>query len=163
MKLILVSGDGAGAGKTYAARLFGQSVWTLADGIRGELQARYPGYNWYNRTQEYKNGTIVKEWERGISTVRGVLLQYGQIKCADDPKYWVKRLCESLKQSEAAVQGITTVAVDDVRKVCELEHFRQNFRDVVHVHVECKTAQHEPEFDAEKLKELADYIVRWEK
>lgn len=163
MKLVLISGDGAGAGKTYAARLFGQSTWTLADGIRGELAIRYPNYNWYNRTQEYKNHTHVKEWERGDKTVREVLLKYGQVACAGNPKYWVERLCDKLKNSQEFVQGVTTIAVDDVRKVCELEHFRANFRDVVHIHVESETAVFEPEFEAEQLKALADYVVRWQK
>ncbi len=163
MKIVLISGDGAGSGKTYAARLFGQATWTLADGIRGELQQLYPGYSWYNRTQEYKNTVKVPEWRDGYATVRQVLLEYGQTKCANNPKYWVERLCDKLKSHEELVQGVTTIAVDDVRKLCELEHFRINFRDVVHIHVENPDAVYEPEFDAEGLKKIADYVVKWKR
>lgn len=163
MKIVLISGDGAGAGKTYASRLFGQATWTLADGIRGELQQRYPGYNWYNRTQEYKNSVIVPEWRDGYATVRQVLLEYGQEKCAVDPRYWVDRLIAKLKSHEELVQGVSTIAIDDIRKLCELEQFRLNFKDVVHIHIENPEATHEPEFDASSLKRVADYVVKWKR
>jgi hypothetical protein len=160
-KIIAISGDGAGAGKTYAARLFGQNTWTIADGMRTELQARYPDYNWFSREQEYKRSTLIRECDN--KPMRRVLLEYGQSKCADNPCYWVERLCDSLDRSATIASGNNTIAIDDVRKVCEIDTLRLRFDYVTHIHVENPDAVHEPEFDAEQLKAMADYVVRWKK
>ena len=158
-KIIAISGDGAGAGKTHAARLFGQNVYTIADGMRSELQTRYPNYNWFSREQEYKRTTLISELDN--KSMRRVLLEYGQEKCVGNPRYWVDRLCDSLDRSSVLATGYSSIAIDDVRKICEIEALRVRFRNVVHIHVENPDAVFEPEFESEQLKAMADYVVRW--
>lgn len=163
MRVIAISGDGAGAGKTYAAKAFttsnGQAVWTMADGIRAELKHEYPTYDWFNRSQTYKNGVVVPEYRPG-ATVRTVLLEWGQTRCVGDPCYWVRDMVDRLKD-HGKLLGTHTIAVDDVRKICELDYLRASFRDVLHLHVENPDAIYEPEFEAEDLKKRADYVIRW--
>jgi len=163
VKIIAISGDGAGAGKTYAARVFGNAVWTIADSIRVELQVLYPQYNWFDRTQRGKEA-LVGAYKDGSYSIRDVLTEYGQEKCAADAQYWIKRLVERLEHEQAAAGGdLGTIAVDDVRKVCELNCLRASFRDVTHLHITNPTAVVEPLFEAEALKKCADYVVSWRK
>lgn len=160
MKLILVSGSGAGAGKTWAARVFGDDVVSLAGAIRGELKQRYPAYDWFNRSQEYKAKTRVPEWQN--KTVREVLTEYGQQKCQEDPQHWARLLSSYLRNLCSIVDGTRRYAVDDVRKICELEHFKELFPDLIHIHVSTGNAVIEPIFDADALCARADYVVIWE-
>ena len=164
VRIIAISGDGSAAGKTFAASVFAQATFSIASGIRCELQRLYPGYQWSNREQSYKNTTLVKEYGGGRHTVRGVLLEYGQSKCRTDPCHWVSLLGDQIAHSLQIASGIRTLAIDDIRKTCELDHLRQRFPDLlVHLHVASPTAVHEPEFDAETLKAKADYVVAWHK
>lgn len=161
MKLFLVSGSGYGAGKTYLAHKLCRNVWSLAGGMRDELAQMYPGYNWYNLTQEYKATTVIREWGDGRQTMRQVLLEHGQRACERNPKYWAEQLRDRVKRTEdmLALQGISVVAVDDIRKTCELDVLRSAF-DCVHFHVKWEGAGVEPAiFQNDELERLADYVV----
>ncbi|MBX9702806.1 MAG: hypothetical protein K2X39_01505 [Silvanigrellaceae bacterium] len=61
MKIIFISGDGHGAGKTYLARSLvngEHQIFSIANLIRGELVKEYPKYDWYNKNPEFKENTI---------------------------------------------------------------------------------------------------------
>lgn len=161
MRIILVSGDGIGAGKSTLAKQLGDETWSLAGAMRTELQQRFPNYDWWNRTQEYKANTRVKEM--GDKTVRQVLIEYGQMMCAQDKAYWVRKLADRLEGLGHLANGVSRIAVDDVRKVLEVEHIRSRFRDVVHYHVSNPAAVSEAEFENDKLRLIADYNIEWKK
>jgi hypothetical protein len=153
--IVLVSGDGIGAGKTtFAHRLKGTQL-SLAGALRDELQATYPAYDWHRRDQEYKDNTLVPEWGPG-ATVRQAMLEYGQQQCKDRPWYWARRTANLIL---AGREGI--YIIDDVRKGIELKEFRLAFANVVHYHVHNWEARHEPAFDNAELAALADYVVSW--
>jgi hypothetical protein len=167
MIIYLISGDGAGAGKTALAEyLVGASnVWSIASGMRFELSKTFPQYRWYDKTQAYKENTLVPEYKRGF-TVRDVLRDYGQEKSHHYPTYWIERLIARLQQSRELVMGPQGIAIDDVRKVAELNYVKskmQNTHDIRHVHVENPDATFEPIFDNPTLAKLADYKMRWTK
>lgn len=164
MKIIAVSGDGAGAGKTTAAQKFAQEIWSIAGAMRQELQFVYPGYDWNNKSQAYKETTRILEYGDGYEVMRTVLLEYGQQKCAESgPCYWIEKLCDKLQASLYIADGVVTIGIDDVRKVCEIEYLHKKFPGrVLHLHVANPFAVHEPLFDAAALKDRADYVIRWD-
>jgi hypothetical protein len=156
MVIFAISASGIGAGKTTLAKKLGNPVWSLAGGLRQELSLLYPKYNWENRDQSYKDTTIVKEC--GKRTIREVMVMHGQMRCESNPLYWVERLCDRLKDSPALG---SVVAIDDVRKVNEIQHIKFRFPgQVVHLHVDYDLATKEPEFQNEELKAMADYIIK---
>ena len=159
MKIIAVSGSGIGAGKTTLAKKLSTNVWSLAGAMRQELQNQYPGYDWFNRDQAYKATTMIKEYKNGFHSMRSVLLEYGQDKCKVNPTYWVETLSSAVKRLDQVASGITTIAIDDLRKTCEIEHLRGAFKDVIHVHIDYADAVKEKEFENDALRAVADYIV----
>lgn len=159
MKIIAVSGSGIGAGKTTLARKLSREVWSLAGSMRAELQKIYPDYNWFNKDQDYKANTKIKEYKNGQYSMRGVLLEYGQEKCRVNDTYWVEKLSSTVKNLDRVASGITTIAIDDLRKLCEISYLRENFSDVIHVHIDFPGAVSEKEFENEALKQCADYVV----
>lgn len=154
--LILISGDGNGAGKTTLAdRLPGQRL-SLADGIREELQEEYPDYNWFDKTQEGKN-KLVKN--TGL-TIRQMLIQRGEQRREQDEYYWAKKAMSSiniiLRNNEA-----NDIVIDDLRRLNEKEYLESYSEYLVtHIHIEHADAVKEPEYDNDKLKLAADYIIR---
>lgn len=157
MVIFAISGSGIGAGKTTLAKKFGHPVWSLAGGLRYELSRIYPNYDWENRTQEYKDKTIVKE--AGKKTVRQVLIEHGQHVCATNPEHYVSILTERLK---GGLSPQPIVAIDDVRKVLEIEFLRSKFpnkNEFTHLHIQWAGAIHEPEFENEQLAKIADYVI----
>ena len=165
MKIFLFSGSGNGSGKSSAARLLTQDVWSLANAIRSDMQKRYPGYNWFNKSSDYKNATIIPEYGNGKKTMRQVMVEVGQQPCLTNPTYWVDKLIDQLRGLNN-IAGNGTVGIDDIRKVCELKAIRSAFPGAVtHFHVDnlTGTATIEPEFENEQLALLADYRLTWGK
>lgn len=157
MVIFAISGDGIGAGKTTLARKLANPVWSLAGGLRYELANKYPNYNWEDRSQQYKDHTKVTE--NANKTVRQTMVEYGQFRCEENPLYWVERLCDRIHNNAAPLTQ-EVIAIDDVRKVTEIEHIRGRFPgQVIHFHVVFAGAQHEPEFQNDELREIADYII----
>lgn len=154
-KIFAISGDGNGAGKSTAAKkLVGSfNIISLASIMRSELLDKYPEYDWFNKDQAYKEGTVVPE--EGGKTVRQVLIDYGQSACENDPWYWVRALAFRFKDIEG------TYAIDDLRKIVEIDFLRGFFgpEDVVHIHIEYAGAKFEPLYDNAKLKARADYVI----
>ncbi len=161
IKIFAISGNGIGAGKSTLAKKLGQEIWSLAGALRDELKHDYPAYDWYNKSQEYKANTRVKE--EGKRTVREVMIERGQVRCAEDALYWVRKLADKLEYVEKMATGLKTVAIDDVRKISEIECLKERFPgQVVHFHLLTSTAVREPMFENDELCEVADYTIRFE-
>lgn len=160
MLVYLVSGTGRAAGKTTLAnRIVGPSnVVSIAGAIRKELASKYPDYNWFAKEQEYKDKVTVKE--HGNKSIRDVMVEYGQQKCVEDPCYWVRQLCNYLKSQQHCL-GCSVVAIDDVRKRCELEMLKALYPRCVHFHVYNPQALEEPQYDNNYLHNVADYVTHW--
>lgn len=161
----LISGNGMAAGKTTLAhKLVGESsTYALADVMRHELRKLYPSYDWFNKSQDYKDSTQVVELsevdeKRGVQapTVREVLIKYGQDKCREDPAYWAKKLVAYLCTQ---IVGKSVIAIDDVRKICELETLKKAFPNSHHFHVFYSNATPERIYDNEALQRMSDYSV----
>lgn len=176
MKIIGISGSGIGAGKTSFARKMADEVWSLAGALRAELKKVCPEYDWFNRTQEYKNKRFKHaarvcnylDIQHGdidtMSTVRDALIVYGQYRCRDDEAYWVRVMCERLDQRLHIADGVKVIGIDDVRKLCEVQYLRDKYGEkFIHFHMDTKCATPEEVFENEQLAAIADYRVRWEK
>lgn len=161
-RIYLISGDGSAAGKTtLAEKLVGaSSVWNIAGAMRYELQRKHPGYDWFNKTQAYKETTIVKEYGTGYMTVRQVLFHYGQQRSQNDPTYWITKLVERLLKGSSIAYG-SQIAIDDIRKVQELDYAKMKLKNCQHYHVVNPAATREPTFDNPALHDRADYRVSW--
>ncbi len=162
MQIIAISGDGNGAGKSTLALKLADSVWSLASALREELVRKYPGYEWHNKSQTYKNLTRVGE-VNGM-TVREVMIKHGQDMCQADPTYYVRKLTAKLQAVSTMATGARRVAIDDIRKVVELDYLRDTFStSLLHYHVVNPNAVFESEFDNEQLASRADYLISWVK
>jgi hypothetical protein len=161
LHVYLISGDGNGAGKTtLARRLVGEpGVRSLAQALRNEVMAEYPGYDWHSKCQRYKTETRVKE--AGGRTVREVLVDWGEGKCAVDSLHYARRLVDHLANLNRWIVGPKSVAVDDVRKLVELEHLKGHFPEAVHIHLVNPAAGKEPQYQNDELAARADYIITW--
>lgn len=161
--IVVVSGSGRGAGKsTLATRLAnGSRTWSIAGALRDELTRMYPGYAWFDKRQEYKDNTRVAEYKDGRSSVRDVLVEWGQAKCVGNPTYWIDRLIDRLKGETQLATGTTVYAIDDLRKACEIERLRAAFPGrVLHFHIDFDGAIPEPEFENDALRVVADYVIK---
>jgi len=161
LQIFTLSGDGSGAGKSTLARKISGEVLSIASPLRQELCRIHPGYAWWDKTQAYKDNTIV---EGTGKTVRQMLVEHSAARCAGDPLYWARQLSRYLEGLSCIVSSHSRYAIDDLRKVCEIEHFRDRFGDkVTHIHVLSATATPEPHFDNDKLRDAADYVISWER
>lgn len=69
MRLIFISGDGHGAGKTYLAKKIASGmhqIFSIANMIRQELEKEFPKYDWYNKEPRYKTFTMVHETNKSV-------------------------------------------------------------------------------------------------
>jgi hypothetical protein len=162
MVIYLISGSGQGAGKTtLAENLAGKHcVWSIAGAMRQELKKLYPDYDWFNKSQEYKDKVVCDAYKRGY-TIREVLQEYGQEKSSAYPRYWVERLVDRIQHLPTGSYGM--LAIDDVRKWEEMVYLKEKFPSCVHFHVKRQKAVQEPLFDNEKLEFAADYVVEWDR
>lgn len=162
IRLYVISSDGPGSGKSFLARKLGDEVWSIAGALREELKRKYPEYDWFNKSQEYKDKTVVHEYSR--KSVRDVLIDYGQKACQDNPKVWVEKLADRLQSSMTIAAGAHNYCIDDCRKVCEIDYLRAKFGSIVtHIHVETPGVPAEPQYDNEELKRRADYVIKWKR
>lgn len=159
MVVILISGNGIGAGKTTLAKKLGDKTLSMAGALRKELKRLYPNVDWYDKSQEYK----ARKMRIGgkLQIVRDVMVKHGQMRCSNDETYWVRQLTDYLKEMDKLVLGTHRVAIDDIRKVIEVTHVRSLFPVCMHFHVQGPTAIGEPHFENDALEKMADYIIAW--
>lgn len=161
MRILAISGDGMGAGKTFLANKLtpAETRLSLAAYLRADLSRMYPGYDWYNRTQDYKDNTMVHETGK---TVREMLMTYGASKRQIDPDYWINYLLDNLYMlyNNTRDKDSLIISIDDIRFVNEVDKLRKCFNgSVTHIHVISSKAKLEP-FDNDLLREMADYIIQ---
>jgi hypothetical protein len=161
MRIHAISGDGMGAGKTFlATKLAPQNTrLSLAAYLRADLSRMYPNYDWYNRTQDYKDNTMVHETGK---TVREMLMTYGASKREVNADYWVSYLLDNIYMilNNSRDRDNLIISIDDVRFLNEIEKLRSAFgSSVTHFHVISSKAKSEP-FDNEALRDIADYIIQ---
>lgn len=155
MRILAISADGIGAGKTYLANSLSTCRMSLAFELRKELKGMLPDYEWFNTSQEYKDTVTVAEL--GGVTVRQALVLHGQDRCKDNPSYWAQKLVQSILD---VADWSHTISIDDVRKLCEIQELRNAFPgEVVHLHISHASAKPEPEFQNDSLRLVADYVV----
>jgi hypothetical protein len=157
MTVYIVSSNGVGAGKTYLANKLGAIPRSLAAALRGELKEIYPNYDWFNKTQEYKENTLVAECD-GL-TVRRVLQIYGQSKKTENPNYWTDKVLNDIAADNDFEDRF--YSIDDIREAREVTRIKDTIFQVVHFHIECSASIPENVFEQEysKLKTMADYVI----
>ncbi len=160
MRIIFISGDGHGAGKTYLAKKIASDahqIFSIANMIRQELAKEYPKYDWYNKTPRYKEYTIVKETEK---TIHQMLDEKGNQRKSKNKLYWAKDLVELLKYNKEKL-NLDIAVIDDIRFVDEYEFIKRYFQQdkITHIHIINPHAKAEPLYENEKLKDLADYHI----
>lgn len=148
MKIILISANGIGAGKTTLANLFNAPILSLADGIRNELAQIYPQHR--SLIMSKKQGDKDTILPSGKS-VRGELIQLGENRRQNDSSYWSR-----LVGKDIAKMNSDTVVIDDIRIMPELSWFQLHYANVTHFHLKYKDALDEGYDDLERY---ADYVV----
>ena len=159
MRLILISGDGHGAGKTFLARRLArdQCIFSVANMIRLELRKQYPGYDWYNKDPKVKSATLVKETQKSMHQM---LDELGRAKKSKNPLVWVQMIKELIEYSRDHSK-LELAVVDDVRFVDECNYLKtlSGLDSVTHLHVINPHSKPEPNYENEKLKESADFKI----
>jgi hypothetical protein len=161
MKIIFISGDGHGAGKTTLAKKLttGQhQIFSIANVIRFELAKKYPKYNWYDKSPEYKDKTIVQELNM---TVREVMDRHGMEKKDKNSLYWAIELANTLTYPKES-ENLDLAVIDDLRFSDEMNYIKKHFskEEFIHFHVLNPKALPEPHYENDKLKEYADYLIQ---
>jgi hypothetical protein len=158
MKIILISANGNGAGKTYLADSFIRGVrFGLAAGVRKELATIWPSFVTRIQSTRQEDKTFILP--TGAS-IRQSLVELGQERCKQDPVYWCKKWLAGVPKDYAPTMNIV---VDDLRKLVELQWFRNTFEDVTHFHLKYSDAVAEKNPDGtdvfDDLSEYADYLI----
>lgn len=158
MRIIFISGDGHGAGKTYLAKKIASGthqIFSIANMIRKELAIEFPKYDWYNKTPSFKDKTIIKENGKSIHQL---LDDRGNERKSQNSLYWAKQITDVLIYNRDALK-LDIAVIDDVRFVDEYEYIKKQFshEHITHFHIINPAARPEPMYENEKLKKLADY------
>lgn len=153
--LIVISGNGTGAGKTTLAKKFMGAVRSsLASALRMHLCGLYPGYEHLILASDPASKTATLPDGR---TVREALIEEGEAARSYDELTW----CHKWASWAGEVTYMEDIVVDDLRRVNELIYLRRwaadHGRELLHLHIHHDGAKAEP-FD--DLSEHADYIVR---
>ncbi len=164
MKVIMISGDGQGAGRTFLALKMTDNksqIFSIANLIRAELQKKFPEYDWYNREPEYKLKTMVRNTRK---TVLQHLDEHGRGAKQKDPLIWARNMVDVLIYARDHEKH-DTVVIDDLRFVDEYEYIKKTLHSehIVHFHVCYDKAKPEPNYENERLRQIADYLVTRQK
>lgn len=164
MKIVLISGDGQGAGKTFLALKMTDNksqIFSIVNIIRSQLQKIYPEYDWYNKDPEYKSKTIVRKTKKSILEH---LDEQGRGQKQKDPLIWARQMVDILNYAHDHEKH-DTVVIDDLRFLDEYNFIKKSMQSehIVHFHVCYEKAKPEPLYENEKLKLIADYLVTRQK
>ncbi|WP_186648902.1 hypothetical protein [Fluviispira vulneris] len=160
MRIIFISGDGHGAGKTYLAKRIAsgkEQIYSIANMIRKELSLVYPKYDWYNKTPRFKDTTIVKETGK---TIHQMLDELGKEKKSLSNIYWAKQIVELITYSRDS-ENLDIAIIDDIRLIDEYLYIKSQFQKehITHFHVINANAKPEPMYQNKELREQADYHI----
>jgi hypothetical protein len=160
MRVILISGDGHGAGKTFLARKFAREdcIFSIANLIRAELRKKYPNYDWYNKDPRIKTSVVVRETKK---TIHEMLVDAGHEGKSKNPLVWAQKLAELIQYSRDKLK-LELAVIDDVRFEDECIYLRSmlGMEFVTHFHIVNPKATPEPQYNNEKLKVMADYRIK---
>lgn len=160
-RVLIISADGLGAGKTTLAARLGGAKFSFADSIRHEMREVMPDVNWFDKSQA---GKLAVVRGTGGKTVRDLLIQVGQERRAENPNYWVEKTAYLIQKflADWDSRHVPPVVVDDLRFLNELAYFRDIFGDdLTHIHVSSPGATPEPQYQNVELAAVADYTVTW--
>ncbi|KAB8032117.1 hypothetical protein [Fluviispira multicolorata] len=160
MRIIFISGDGHGAGKTYLAKRIASGshqMYSIANMIRKELEKIYPKYDWYNKSPSFKDNTIVKETGK---SVHQMLDDLGKEKKSKNNIYWAKQIVE-LIQYGRDTDKLDLAIIDDIRLIDEYLYIKSQFQKehITHFHVVNHSAKPEPMYQNLELRNQADYHI----
>ncbi|MFZ9521292.1 MAG: hypothetical protein ACO3A4_12525 [Silvanigrellaceae bacterium] len=160
MKLILISGDGQGAGRTFLANKMTDNksqIFSIVNIIRRQLEQKYPSYDWYNKSPEYKLNTMVGNTRK---TIMQHLDELGRGLKKNDPLIWARQMVEILEYARDNEKH-DTVVLDDIRFVDEYLFIKEKLHkeNILHFHVCWDKSKPEPNYENDKLKLLADYLM----
>lgn len=160
MRIIAISGSGNQAGKTtFADKFMGPGVlrMSFADGVRVAARKLYPDYNWFSKDAAFKRRIIAGT--KGL-TARDILIEIGVGERLRDPDVWARDVVRRIEESDRLASGVTTVVIDDLRYINELEALAKAGR-LIHFHVVAEGSCEEPQYDNEALARWADYVTVW--
>jgi len=163
-RIIMISGDGTGAGKTSLAENLSPCVMSIADELRKECERKHShNVPWRAKEQHVKDAARP---ELGGKSIRDILIAHGQEQCkVNGDDYWIKKLCNAINIKlfrEECKPRI--IAIDDLRKVVERDTFYKRFPSEVltHIHITQLGAEPEPQYENTELLALADYTITWD-
>jgi tRNA uridine 5-carbamoylmethylation protein Kti12 len=159
--LIVLSG-GQGSGKSTLAKTLAPIdgfLWSQADLLRDALLEEYLGVDWYNKSLDYKNQSHPDLFGRSprdmlIEKSKEITSIYGKGVLATHVVKCLARMAVDADNTS------TVVVVDDLRRVEELEVYRQFEASklsvrLTHIHVDGGI----PDYDYAVLRTKADYII----
>ena len=148
MRIILISANGSGAGKTTLANLFNSPIVSLADGVRDELVKVYPQCKHVIMSKRQEDKAVILP--SGFS-VRRELIELAEKINKENETHWCQLTGKAISKLSS-----DTVVIDDVRRLTEIGYFRLFYDNVIHFHLRCDSAMDEGRVS---LAEYADYII----
>lgn len=173
MKLILITSNGAGAGKTTFASKLGGTIVRLGEGLRQVAATKcfsqeHAGWVLDSYTQEAKQKMVAcTDTANGLS-VRDLLIRTAQeMGDYEMVKYWSRNLLHSLATASPLEELSGVVVVDDIRSVNQLLLLKDRANvfkaETVHLHLEARGVSVLPDLNYEeevtRLKNMCDYLI----
>lgn len=156
----LISGTGQGAGKTTLANRLVTPFYvvSLANKMREHLQNLHPQYDWFNKSQDYKDNTIVDGTGKSI---RQNLVDAAESAREKDPDVWVRLAADEIDLRLHSDAMLENFAIDDIRRTHEVYHIRGRFPNepILHFHIDYQSAILEPLYENDRLRQIADYVI----
>jgi hypothetical protein len=176
MKLILITSNGAGAGKTTFAAKLGGRVVRLGQGLRQVaashcISQQHAGWVIDSYTQEAKQKLVaVRTYgdESGVMSVRNLLIMTAQdLGDEEMVKLWATNLLRTFAYEKPLAEIDNLVVVDDVRSVNQLLMLKEKARifnaTPTHLHLEARGVSVLPDLNYERqviqLKNMCDYLI----
>jgi hypothetical protein len=152
-KIICISADKEGAGRTYLADRIGHRA-SLTDFIKKDLQTRYPGHLWFMLSNEEMSRMIVEETGK---TMRVMIFEHAKEGRSIDPLMWIKKIAKFIDKNDDAVDA--PFIIDDVNFLNEKKFLEREYPDrLIHIHMKIKDVECTRE-ESKRLEEDADYVM----
>ena len=175
MKLILITSNGVGAGKTTFAGKLGGTIVRLGEGLRQVaatecISQEHSDWVLDSYTQESKQKLVAirSEQDSEVISVRNLLIRTAQ-KMGDYQmvKHWCRNLLHSCAMSSPIEEMTSVIVVDDIRSVNQLLLLKDRAHvfnaETVHLHLEARGVSVLPDLNYEeevaRLKNMCDYLI----